>query len=39
MSNGDYGVFVITLVTFFLAEIGDKTLIIAMALAAKYDTL
>lgn len=36
---GKYGVFAITVVTFFLAEIGDKTQIATMALAAKYDNL
>jgi putative Ca2+/H+ antiporter (TMEM165/GDT1 family) len=29
----------LTTVTFFLAEMGDKTQIIALALAAKYDAL
>jgi putative Ca2+/H+ antiporter (TMEM165/GDT1 family) len=33
------GVFVITLVAFFLAEMGDKTPIATVALAAKYDAL
>ena len=37
--RGSYGVFVLTAVTFFLAEMGDKTQIIALALAAKYDAL
>lgn len=31
-----YGVFITTLVTFFLAEIGDKTQIATVALAANY---
>ena len=34
-----YGVFGTTLVTFFLAEIGDKTQIATIALAAQYQTL
>jgi Ca2+/H+ antiporter, TMEM165/GDT1 family len=34
-----YGVFALTTVTFFLAEMGDKTQIIALALAAKYNAL
>ena len=38
-THGAYGVFMITLVTFFLAEMGDKTQIVAMALAAKYSSL
>jgi putative Ca2+/H+ antiporter (TMEM165/GDT1 family) len=38
-TRGHFGVFVLTLVTFFLAEMGDKTQIIALALAAKYDAL
>jgi putative Ca2+/H+ antiporter (TMEM165/GDT1 family) len=38
-TQGNYGVFVLTMVTFFLAEMGDKTQIIALALAAKYDAL
>jgi putative Ca2+/H+ antiporter (TMEM165/GDT1 family) len=37
--RGSYGVFALTAVTFFLAEMGDKTQIIALALAAKYDAL
>jgi putative Ca2+/H+ antiporter (TMEM165/GDT1 family) len=32
-------VFVVTAVTFFLAEMGDKTQIVALALAAKYNDL
>jgi len=35
----NYGVFVLTAVTFFLAEMGDKTQIVALALAAKYNDL
>ena len=38
-THGHYGVFVLTAVTFFLAEMGDKTQIVALALAAKYDDL
>lgn len=37
--RGTYGVFVLTAVTFFLAEMGDKTQILALALAAKYNDL
>ena len=37
--RGTYGVFVLTAVTFFLAEMGDKTQIVALALAAKYNDL
>jgi putative Ca2+/H+ antiporter (TMEM165/GDT1 family) len=37
--RGGYGVFVLTSVTFFLAEMGDKTQIVAFALAAKYNDL
>jgi putative Ca2+/H+ antiporter (TMEM165/GDT1 family) len=39
LTKGYYGVFAMTVVTFFLAEMGDKTQIIALALAAKYDSL
>ena len=38
-THGSYGVFVFTTATFFLAEMGDKTQIIALALAAKYNAL
>jgi putative Ca2+/H+ antiporter (TMEM165/GDT1 family) len=34
-----YGVFATTLVAFFLAEMGDKTQVATIALAAKYDNL
>lgn len=35
----EYGVFLVTLVAFFLAEIGDKTQLATVALAAKFDNL
>lgn len=38
-SRGNYGVFALTAMTFFLAEMGDKTQVVALALAAKYDAL
>jgi Ca2+/H+ antiporter, TMEM165/GDT1 family len=38
-THGNYGVFVLTVVTFFMAEMGDKTQIIALALAARYNSL
>jgi putative Ca2+/H+ antiporter (TMEM165/GDT1 family) len=34
-----YGVFLVTLVAFFLAEMGDKTQIGTLMLAAKYDSI
>jgi Ca2+/H+ antiporter, TMEM165/GDT1 family len=34
-----HGVFVFTVVTFFLAEMGDKTQVVAVALAARYHEL
>jgi putative Ca2+/H+ antiporter (TMEM165/GDT1 family) len=34
-----FGVFVTTLVAFFLVEMGDKTQIATVALAARYDAL
>ena len=34
-----YGVFVTTVITFFLAEMGDKTQIATVALAAQYQSL
>jgi putative Ca2+/H+ antiporter (TMEM165/GDT1 family) len=36
---GRFGVFAFTVVVFFLAEIGDKTQLATVALAAKYDSL
>jgi putative Ca2+/H+ antiporter (TMEM165/GDT1 family) len=38
-THGRYGVFVVTTVSFFLAEIGDKTQLATVALAAKYQAL
>ena len=37
--RGRYGVFALTCVVFFIAEIGDKTQIATIVLAAKYDAL
>jgi putative Ca2+/H+ antiporter (TMEM165/GDT1 family) len=34
-----YGVFLTTLIAFFIAEMGDKTQIATVALAARYDSL
>ncbi len=34
-----YGAFMVTATTFFMAEMGDKTQIVALALAAKYHNL
>ena len=39
LQPGRYGVFLLTCVTFFLAEIGDKTQLATVALAAKYSSL
>lgn len=39
ISNGRYGVFLVTCFTFFLAEIGDKTQLATVALAAKYSSM
>ncbi len=38
-SRSAHGVFVFTVVTFFLAEMGDKTQVVAIALAARYHQL
>src|ERR1700692_3445843 len=38
-SRSAQGVFVFTIVTFFLAEMGDKTQVVAVALAARYQEL
>ena len=37
--TGKYGAFAVTVVTFFLAEIGDKTQIATVVLAARFDNL
>ncbi|MDD5411118.1 MAG: TMEM165/GDT1 family protein [Methylobacter sp.] len=34
-----YGVFIVTFIAFFMAEIGDKTQLVTVALAAKYHDL
>lgn len=39
VARGRYGIFVTTLITFFLAEMGDKTQIATAALAAGYPNL
>lgn len=36
---GNYGVFLTTLIAFFMAEMGDKTQIATVALAARYSNL
>jgi Ca2+/H+ antiporter, TMEM165/GDT1 family len=38
-SVGNYGVFMATLIAFFLAEMGDKTQVATVALAARYDAM
>ncbi len=38
-TRGSYGVFMLTALAFFVAEMGDKTQILALALAAKYAAL
>jgi putative Ca2+/H+ antiporter (TMEM165/GDT1 family) len=37
--KGRFGVFLLVATTFFLAEMGDKTQLVALALAAKYHNL
>ncbi len=39
INYGRFGVFAITVCTFFLAEVGDKTQIATMAIAARYDNI
>lgn len=39
IQESKYGVFILTCITFFLAEIGDKTQVATIALAAKYENL
>ena len=39
IERGHYGVFMLTCITFFLAEIGDKTQLATVALAARYQDL
>ena len=39
LEKNDYGVFLLTCLTFFLAEMGDKTQLATVALAAKYQAL
>ncbi|SHH69683.1 TMEM165/GDT1 family protein [Massilia sp. CF038] len=38
-SLGRYGVFLATLIAFFLAEMGDKTQVATVALAARFDAI
>lgn len=38
-SRSAHGIFIFTVVTFFLAEMGDKTQVVAIALAARYHEL
>lgn len=38
-SVGSYGVFMATLIAFFLAEMGDKTQVATVALAARYEAM
>lgn len=37
--EGQYGAFIATLVSFFIAELGDKTQIATLALSARFDAL
>lgn len=39
LNEGRFGVFLLTCITFFFAEIGDKTQLATVALAAKYTNL
>lgn len=39
LGQSQYGAFLTTLVTFFLAEMGDKTQLSTLMLAAKYDSI
>lgn len=39
LSEGRFGVFMLTFISFFFAEIGDKTQLATVALAAKYSEL
>jgi putative Ca2+/H+ antiporter (TMEM165/GDT1 family) len=39
IDEGRYGIFLLTCITFFIAEIGDKTQLATVALAAKYENL
>jgi Ca2+/H+ antiporter, TMEM165/GDT1 family len=39
LQRSGYGVFLVTCITFFLAEIGDKTQLATIALAARYHDL
>jgi putative Ca2+/H+ antiporter (TMEM165/GDT1 family) len=38
-TRSGYGAFALTAITFFLAEMGDKTQLLTVALAARYQTL
>ncbi|GAC1629189.1 MAG: TMEM165/GDT1 family protein [Nevskia sp.] len=38
-SVGRYGIFLLTVLSFFVAEIGDKTQLATVALAARFDSL